>query len=453
MGAVYLAYDERLERRVALKALKETPSAEAQQRLQREARAIARLNHTNIAAVYDVFEHDHEAFLVMEYVDGEPLTALVHAQPVPIERALDIGLQLTEALSYAHREGIIHRDVKPANVMLTREGKVKVLDLGLARAAVDPGADTRSESQVELVPSRAGTPAYMAPERLGGHPADAPTDVYSIGVLLFELLTGKRPYVAPDLMTLAVNIATQPTPRVSTIRKDVPPALDDLVARAMAKDRATRYASAAELHDALAGGRSPGPPLRRRGVVALTALAGLALAAWLTGPLFHRPPAPAPIPPTVAIPPVNNASTGQAELDELGALLQSVLSRNLVALPGLTIVSVPVPSANQGNDVPGQPVPAPGYTVAVTIRRAVSGIAADVDSDPKGRRISRVARPGCRSRRSWCSAIYHREGRERARSPLRGRPNHDRGQPHSAATVADPGRRGAFFVPEGPDRA
>ena len=325
----------------------------------------------------------------MEYVDGEPLTSLVRAQSVSVERTLDIGLQLADALSHAHRAGIIHRDVKPANVMVTREGKVKVLDLGVALVGgSDPAAATRSSS--EAVPSRAGTPAYMAPERLSGQPTDARSDVYSVGVLLFELLTGARPYAAPDMMTLAVSVAIQPTPRVVSMRPDVPPILDDLVARAMAKDPRARFASAAELYDELrrvrdilAGRRSPNDT-RRRLVVGLGALAALAVAGWLMWPLVRRPPAPPPVPPTVAIPPVNNASTGQADLDELGALLQSVLSRNLVALPGLTVVPAPVPSANQGNDTPGQPVPAPGYIVAVTIRRAVSGIAADVDLIRKG---------------------------------------------------------------------
>ena len=185
------------------------------------------------------------------------------------------------------------------------------------------------------MPSRAGTPAYMAPERLSGQPTDARSDVYSVGVVLFELLTGARPYAAPDLMTLAVSVAIQPTPRVASMRPDVPPILDDLVARAMAKDPRARFASAAELYDelrrvrdTLAGRRSPNDT-RRRLVVGLGALAALAVAGWLMWPLVRRPPAPPPVPPTIAIPPVNNASTGQADLDELGALLQSVLSRNL----------------------------------------------------------------------------------------------------------------------------
>src|SRR5262249_32798444 len=153
------------------------------------------------------------AVLVMEYVDGEPLSALVKAGRVSPARTIEIGLQLTDALAYAHREGIIHRDIKPANVMLTRDGKVKVLDLGIARILeLDPGAITKGTTDIAVA---AGTPAYMAPERLSSHPADARTDVYSIGVVLFELLTGRRPYVAQDLVALTVAIGTLPQPHVS----------------------------------------------------------------------------------------------------------------------------------------------------------------------------------------------------------------------------------------------
>ena len=271
--------------------------------------------------------------------------------------------------------------------MLTRDGKVKLLDLGVARvASSDPGAATRSSN--EVVPSRAGTPAYMAPERLGGHPADARTDVYSAGVVLFELLTGARPYLAPDLMTLAVNVATHPTPRVASKRKDVPPALDELIARAMSKDPKTRIPSAAEFHKGLArvrdtrSGRRSGPELgpawRRRLVITLATIAGLALVAWLLWPALRRSPAAAPVPATIAIPPVANDSIDQPDLDELASLLQSVLSRNLAALPDVTIVTGTLPSPSGGAPAGGQPAPGAGYTVALRVRRAVSGISADV---------------------------------------------------------------------------
>jgi tetratricopeptide (TPR) repeat protein len=278
--------------------------------------------------------------------------------------------------------------------MLTRDGKVKLLDLGIARiTASDPEDSTQVGTDTIVA---AGTPAYMAPERLGGRPADARTDVYSVGVLLYELLTGKRPYSAPDIMSLAVTIATQPTPRVSGTRSDVPPVLDDLIARAMAKDPATRYASAAELHDGVTrvrdtlSGLSPETlddtyqHWRPRLITIVAAIAVLAIGGWLMRPMFRRAPALAPVATTVAIPPVINASTDQADLDEVGSLLQSVLSRNLAILPGVTIVSATPPASNGGTAATGQPPPAPDYTVSLTVRRAVSGMAVDVGLIRKG---------------------------------------------------------------------
>ena len=404
MGAVYLAYDERLDRHVALKMVTRATREPAPRRLLREARAVARLTHPNIAGLYDVFEHDHETFLVMEYVDGEPLTSLVKAQPVSVDRAVDVGLQLVDALRYAHRARIIHRDIKPANVMLTPDGTVKVLDLGLAHETADPGADTKTVSAVDpndVISSRAGTPPYMAPERLARHVADARTDVYSVGVVLFELLTGRRPYFAPDLMTLAVNVATQATPRVAETRPDVPAVLDDLVARAMAKDPATRYASAADLHDALVrvrdtlAGKIPKPPddspkiSRRKVLIGIGAavIAALAIVSWL---MFGRgsQPAPAIGPGTVAVLPVFSGSTDQADVDELVALLQSIVARNLAHVPGITIVPAPLQLPGAQTAAPGQSAPQrPEYTVLVTIRRAVSGFAADVDVLRNGTRL------------------------------------------------------------------
>jgi serine/threonine protein kinase/tetratricopeptide (TPR) repeat protein len=370
MGKVYLAHDERLDRRVALKTLTGSTGSEAERRLKKEARAIARLNNPNIAALYDLAEYDGISLLVMEYADGESLSDLVVAD-IGVDRTIDIGLQLTNALAYAHREGIIHRDVKPANVKLTRGGMVKLLDLGIARvSASDPGATTRDLADTAVA---AGTPAYMAPERLRGHPADVRTDVYSVGVLLFELLTGGRPYPQRDMFSLHAAMGRSQAPRARAINPKVPRTLDDVVAKAMAHDPRLRYSSAVELHDDLLRARDSSsrrvvPIVTPRSGFGWTVLAGVAVIAAAIIWAVTRPSLP-PAPPTFAVALPVNDSPYQLELDELGSLMQSVIARNFADAPGITIVPV---SPAKPSDAP------PGYSAAVTLRHATAGVAGDV---------------------------------------------------------------------------
>jgi serine/threonine protein kinase/tetratricopeptide (TPR) repeat protein len=370
MGKVYLAHDERLDRRVALKTLTGSTGTEAERRLKKEARAIARLNNPNIAALYDLAEYDGISLLVMEYADGESLSDLVIAD-IGVDRTIDIGLQLSNALAYAHREGIIHRDVKPANVKLTRAGTVKLLDLGIARvSASDPGATTRDIADTAVA---AGTPAYMAPERLRGHPADVRTDVYSVGVLLFELLTGGRPYPQRDMFSLHAAMGRAQTPRARAVNPKVPRTLDDVVAKAMAHDPKMRYSSAAELHDDLlrardASSRRVVPIVTPRSGFGWAVLTGLAVIAAAIAWAVMRPTV-APVPPTFAVRPAVNESPDQPDLDELGRLMQSVIARNFADAPGIKVVSA----------TPAKPSDAgPSYTALVTLRSATAGAAADV---------------------------------------------------------------------------
>jgi serine/threonine-protein kinase len=255
-GVVFLAEDTRLHRRVALKTVAGTAGSEASEvrrKLLREARAAARLNHPNIAAVYDVLESDDGVHIVMEYVPGTTLAARVRSGPLPHTQVLDLGLQLSSALAHAHELGVVHRDLKPANVVMSPAGQAKILDFGLARVnALEAGSAPVGSSDLTATDARqvVGTPPYMPPELLRGEGYDARSDIYSLGVTLFELLTGRRPFEARDGVALTAAILTAPTPRPRSVAADVPAPLDEVVFRTIMRDPRERYRSAADLeHD------------------------------------------------------------------------------------------------------------------------------------------------------------------------------------------------------------
>ena len=254
MGAVYLALDTRLNRRVALKYLSD-PSLDqprARDRLLGEARAAGHITHPNIAAIYDILDTASPPCIVMEYVHGETLAHVAARGPMPSGTAVSIGVQLADALAHAHAAGVVHRDLKPANVILTPEGTVKILDFGLARVhdIEDElaAADTPTREAIQSQTGRlAGTPAYMAPEQIAGKPASPLTDIYSLGVTLFELLTGRQPFKGRTTPDLVYQVMASPTPLASGSNGAVPPLVDAIVAKAMAKDAGRRYQSAADM--------------------------------------------------------------------------------------------------------------------------------------------------------------------------------------------------------------
>jgi tRNA A-37 threonylcarbamoyl transferase component Bud32 len=247
MSSVYRARDTVLGRRVAIKILHEHHSSDDEyvERFRREARAIARLNHPNIVTIIDRGEFEGRQFIVFEHVPGDNLKDLLRRQgPLPVADAVAIAHQVARGLAFAHEHGIVHRDVKPQNVILDETGSPKVTDFGIARS-LDP-KEGLTDSGTLL-----GTSDYMAPEQARGMRVDERSDQYSLGVLLYELLTGEVPYPAETFMAAAMRHVNDPVPSVRERRPDVPLDVDAVVARAMAKDPGERFSSTAAMAAAL----------------------------------------------------------------------------------------------------------------------------------------------------------------------------------------------------------
>jgi serine/threonine-protein kinase len=239
MSSVYRARDSVLERRVALKVLHEHFSADPEyvERFRREARAIARLNHPNIVTVIDRGEFGKRQFIVFEHIPGENLKQVVEREgQLPVAQALALTHQIARGLAFAHQHGVVHRDVKPQNVLLDESSTAKVTDFGIARS-LDPG------QELTQIGTLLGTSDYIAPEQASGQPVDARSDQYSLGVLLYELLTGEVPYPADSFMAVAMRHLRDPVPSVRDRRPDVPDRVDEIVARAMAKRPEDRFPS------------------------------------------------------------------------------------------------------------------------------------------------------------------------------------------------------------------
>jgi tRNA A-37 threonylcarbamoyl transferase component Bud32 len=239
MSSVYRAHDTVLERRVAIKVLHEHYSSDPEyvERFRREARAIARLAHPNVVTVIDRGEWDDRQFIVFEHVAGENLKSVVErVGALPVRRALVLGIQIARALAYAHELEIVHRDVKPHNVLLDPAGTAKVTDFGIARTLDVDEALTQTGTVL-------GTGQYLSPEQANGERGDERSDQYSLGVVMFELLTGEVPYSGGSLMAVAMRHVNDPVPSVRERRPEVPPRLDSVVACAMAKNPEDRFPS------------------------------------------------------------------------------------------------------------------------------------------------------------------------------------------------------------------
>jgi hypothetical protein len=252
MGTVYEAVDGRLGRKVAIKILRGGHSSdERKRRFLQEAQAASALNHPGIVTIHDIESADNVDFIVMECVDGTPLSRLITPDALPLPQVLDYAIQLAHALAAAHAAGIVHRDLKPANIMATRDGRLKVLDFGLSKL---PRPEPAGSSEVTRISAPEtiqglvmGTGGYMSPEQASGEPIDARTDVFALGIVLYEMLTGARAF-AGDSTRAALRAVLEDRPRpVRDVRPDAPQQLVDIVARCMEKDPAKRYASATEV--------------------------------------------------------------------------------------------------------------------------------------------------------------------------------------------------------------
>jgi len=310
-GTVYAAWDPVIARRVAIKTIRlpggnDPDTQEALARFRREAQAAGRLVHANIVGVYDVGETSDVTYIVMELVDGLALREVLRKRGhLPVEEALAVADQILAALHYSHAHGVVHRDIKPGNILLTADGQVKIADFGIAR--VEGGGHTQTGLTL-------GTPAYMAPEQWRSAPVDARADVFAVGALLYHLLTGTRPFEAENPAAIMHKALAVDPPPASSLGTGVPAALDPVLRRAMAKDPAERFPSAEAFRLALQGATAPqetdatlvlrpAAPRRRRGVgvaAAVLVLAGLGLGSWL---LMPRPAAPPAAPQAAAIPP------------------------------------------------------------------------------------------------------------------------------------------------------
>ena len=263
MGEVYRGRDTRLGREVALKVIspKRVGDADLRRRFELEARAASVLNHPSIVTIYDVGETNGVSWIAMEWVEGRTLREVLSDGPLPMRDALTIGRQIAEGLSAAHGRGIVHRDLKPENVMVGRDGRTKILDFGLARRTfVDTLWGTQSKMETAAPPPAVtgegvilGTVGYMSPEQASGLPADARSDQFALGLIVYEMVTGLRAFSCPTAVeTLAAIIKEEP-PSPSSLRHDVPPAVESLIARCLAKRPQERFGSTKEVAAALAG--------------------------------------------------------------------------------------------------------------------------------------------------------------------------------------------------------
>lgn len=349
MGEVYRARDTRLDREVAIKVLPAEFASDPGRlrRFEQEARAVAALNHPNILALYDVGTNDGAPYIVTELLDGENLQDRLHAGALPIRRAVDLGIQIAQGLAAAHEKGIVHRDLKPGNVFVTLDGHVKILDFGLAKLAATRSAREVAQTNTVVEATEAGTTVgtigYMSPEQVRGAAVDQRSDIFSLGCVLYEMLTRRRAFAGGTRADTMSAILHDEPPAITSSGREIPPVLAGIVARCLEKAPNDRFSSAHDLALALqaesrevnASTFAPGAPRRRRRLwTGLTAFAAFAVAVGGAYVLVLRgraaaPGAPGPIR-SIAVLPLANLSGDPAQeyfSDGMTEELTATLSR------------------------------------------------------------------------------------------------------------------------------
>ena len=354
MGVVYEAEDTRLGRHVALKFLPENLRLEEKtlQRFEREARTASSLNHPSICTIYEVEEHNHQPVIVMELLEGESLKERIGRGPIPEDELLALGIQISDALEAAHLKGIIHRDLKPGNIFIVGPGRAKILDFGLAKmistVAAEDQAHEESLTAEGIIP---GTSSYMSPEQVRGEELDGRSDLFSLGVVLYELATGQRPFNRKNrVLTLEAILNARPAPPTS-LNPALPAELEHIIIKCLEKDRNLRYQHASELRGDLQqlkrgtdGTQTTVKPARYAiktrspqllwALATMVVLAGAALLVWHT---LHSGTSSAPIR-SIAVLPFVNASSN-SEMDYLSDGLSEEITNSLSRLPNLRVMA------------------------------------------------------------------------------------------------------------------